>query len=318
MYLLAKGRGTEKTDFSFADFFPMHELAQENDGLEIITMKEFLETEAMAGNLMNKVTGKVEFPPENRTDWNGHDVSRLKEWLRNVTLTPLWSPSNCMAAFPTSGDHRDVELLRQMLQQVLRDGTNRDNFVENPIPVDSPPSDRMSENIAGRRELCIYDEEMQNALVVHFMCYHKMRVRMLVHFYAFLFFESWQEDLWMKRFMRDHVRYIDEIQCAAARIVHAMREYDKSRKKDDPRSDSVGMGEFDTFHIRRGDFQFKRTRIEANEIYENTKELLTPGATIFIATDERDKSFFNPLKAHYDVKFLDDFHDLLEGGKTSF
>lgn len=62
MYLLAKGRGTEKTDFSFADFFPMHELAQENDGLEIITMKEFLETEAMAGNLMNKVTGKVEFP----------------------------------------------------------------------------------------------------------------------------------------------------------------------------------------------------------------------------------------------------------------
>lgn len=138
-----------------------------------------------------------------------------------------------------------------------------------------------------------------------------MRVRMLVHFYAFLFLESWQEDLWMKRFMRDHVRYIDPIQCAAARIVHAMREHDKSRKKDHPDNPAVGNGEFDTFHIRRGDFQFKRTRIEAKEIYENTKEFLTPGATVFIATDERNKNFFDDLKAHYDIKFLDDFKDIL-------
>jgi hypothetical protein len=25
---------------------------------------------------------------------------------------------------------------------------------------------------------------------------------MLVHFYAFLFFEDWREDLWMKRYVR--------------------------------------------------------------------------------------------------------------------
>jgi hypothetical protein len=72
---------------------------------------------------------------------------------------------------------------------------------------------------------------------------------MLVHFYAFLFMEDWREDLWMKRFMRDHVRYTDEIQCAAARIVHAMREYVRSKEGSDSK------GEFDTFHVRRGDFQ---------------------------------------------------------------
>jgi hypothetical protein len=33
---------------------------------------------------------------------------------------------------------------------------------------------------------------------------------MLVHFYAFLFFEDWREDLWMKRYvcMRTHWRIV--------------------------------------------------------------------------------------------------------------
>ena len=39
---------------------------------------------------------------------------------------------------------------------------------------------------------------------------------------------------------RDHIRYKDPIQCSAARIVAALREE---------------FGDFDTFHVRRGDFQ---------------------------------------------------------------
>jgi hypothetical protein len=95
------------------------------------------------------------------------------------------------------------------------------------------------------------------------------------------------------------VRYIDEIQCAAARIVMAMREHVKSKKDGDP------SGQFDTFHVRRGDFQYKNTRIEASEIVKNTRDKLSPGSTLYIATDERDKTFFNPLKEIYDVKFMD-------------
>lgn len=123
---------------------------------------------------------------------------------------------------------------------------------------------------------------------------------MLVHFYVFLYFENWKEDLWMKRFIRDHVRYIDEIQCAAARVVKAMREY--ARQKD-----PTGNGAFDTFHIRRGDFQYKSTRIEADQIYLNVNDTLREGAIVYIATDERNKQFFDPLRKHYDIKFLDDF-----------
>ena len=117
----------------------------------------------------------------------------------------------------------------------------------------------------------------------------------------------------MKRFIRDHVRYIDEIQCAAARVVHAIREHAKKR---DPKKNPQGI--FDTFHIRRGDFQFKTTRIEADEIYDRTKEELQPNSTIYIATDERNKKFFQPLRDQYDILFLDDFSHELQGINTNY
>jgi hypothetical protein len=300
MYLLGKDRSKQKANFGFHDFFPMEELARENDGLEIISTKEFLETEAMTGNMRDKYTGKVSFPPDNRTEWSGEDIKPLKEWLRNVTHTPLWKPGSCIAAFPASGDHKDVEKLKAMQQQIRKDGKgDPNNFMDDPIPVDGTTMERMREGLSGRSELCVYDEEMQKEKYVHFMCYHKMRVRMLVHFYAFLFFEDWREDLWMKRFMRDHVRYTDEIQCAAAGVVHAMREH---ARKYNPTGNPEGL--FDTFHVRRGDFQFKKTRISAEEIYENSKDVLTANSSIFIATDERDKKFFDPLREHYDVSAI--------------
>jgi GDP-fucose protein O-fucosyltransferase len=309
LYLLGKAKDEQKTHFGFADFFPMHELAAENQGLEIISMQEFLETDAMTGHLRNKESGLVEFPPNNRTDWDGGDTKLLREWLRNVTHTPIWSPDSCMAAFPASGDHKDVEQLHAMVSTIHKNGVLTDTVLENPTPVDASAMERMRENLRNRKELCVYDEQMQNEHVVHFMCYHKLRVRMLVHFYAFLFFEDWREDVWMKRFMRDHVRYVDEIQCAAARIVHAMHEYTKTQ--------GVASGEFNTMHIRRGDFQFKQTRIDAAEIYHNIKDAMPEKSIVFIATDERDKKFFDPLRQHYDIKFLDDFKHLLQDVNTN-
>lgn len=48
------------------------------------------------------------------------------------------------------------------------------------------------------------------------------------------------------------VHYVDEIQCAAARVVAAIREH---VRKLHPQKNPTG--EFDTFHIRRGDFQVR-------------------------------------------------------------
>lgn len=113
----------------------------------------------------------------------------------------------------------------------------------------------------------------------------------------------------MKRFIRDHVRYVDEIQCAAARVVRAIRRRVKDRGLDD---------DFDTIHIRRGDFQYTVTRVEAEEINEMLSKKLKDKATLYIGTDERNKTFFDPIKQQYDVLFLDDFMDELEGINSNY
>lgn len=110
------------------------------------------------------------------------------------------------------------------------------------------------------------------------------------------------------------MRYTDEIQCAAARVVAAVREH--ARKKD-PTNNPNGL--FDAFHVRRGDFQYKATRVEATELLTMAKKKIPIGSTVYMATDERSKEFFKPLKEHYDLVFLDDFHDeALLGINTNF
>ena len=193
----------------------MHQMAEENAAIDMITMQEFLEKEAMTGHLIDRYTGKPSFPPYNRTDWNGllgREYDELREWLRNVTHVPRWSPDRCLAAFPADGDHKRVMELQEMQRSIhSQGGVTPDRYIGNPVPVDAPPLERMKENLNRRRELCVYDEEMQNEFVVHYACAHKLGLRLLVHFYAFLFMEDWKEDLWLKRFMRDHMRYNDDI-----------------------------------------------------------------------------------------------------------
>ena len=179
-----------------------------------------------------------------------------------------------------------------------------ESFINDPTPVNASMSKRFAETLAGRQQVCIYNRELQQQPFLHFHGKRNLGARLLVHFYAFLFFQNAQEDLWMKRFVRDHVRYVDEMQCAAARVVAAVREH--SHQKGN-------QGIFDSFHIRRGDFQYKKTRLEAQEIYENSKHEIPDGTTVYVGTDERQKSFFHDMEAHWDVVYLDDFLHLVEG-----
>jgi GDP-fucose protein O-fucosyltransferase len=219
MYLLGNDRGKQKTDFSFRDFFPMNNLQE----LRVITMQEFLEQHAMLGKMEYRAVTSgqsgVAFPPENRTDWNGQDVKMLKEWLRNTTETPRWSPSQCLAVFPVDHDH--IPDLQAMHQDILQNDLLTTSKIPPPDLSNATTRSRLREHLAKRRELCVYDNAHEP--VLHFMCSHKDQVRMLVHFYAFVFFEDMAADLWLKRFVRDHLRYVDEIQCAAARIVASLR-----------------------------------------------------------------------------------------------
>jgi len=285
----------------------------EHDGLNVITMEEYLNREAMNGMLVNKTSGVAVFPPGNRTKWDGEDLMPLWQYLRETTDVRKWRPMNCIAAFPASPDPKHSKRLRDAFQTAVANDKQGENITY-PVPVEAAVVHRFREILAGREELCMYDEEMQASNTVHFMCNHQERARLLTHFYSFLFFEDWKQDLWAKRFVRDHIRYRDELICAAARVVEAVRDRAKGRN---PGSNTDG--EYDSFHIRRGDFQYKKTRIEAEDILNNVKDLLgETGTTIYIATDERNKDFFKPISSKYDIVFLDDFKHLIPDLNTNF
>ena len=202
-YLLKKRTAQQRSHFSFQHFFHMEQIHQEHAGLNIITMQEYLERE----HFRYVTTGAVAFPPGNRTQWDGaSDIAQLFEWLRSVSHVTMWNPDECVAAFPASPEHADVTELRR-LEQVLTQEEEKvrwEDYIGHPVDVDAPALDRLKENWAERQRLCIYDESMQAARHVHFPT--GRGARLLVHFYAMLFFQDWKQDLWMKRFIRDPVR----------------------------------------------------------------------------------------------------------------
>jgi len=64
-------------------------------------------------------------------------------------------------------------------------------------------------------------------------------------------------------------------------------------------------------HVRRGDFadQFDNVIVSIEKIYHSTKYTMKPNSTVFIATDDKNKTYFEVLRQHYDICFLDDFAD---------
>lgn len=313
LYLLRKGKSMEgksqRDAFTFAHFFHTEDISKEHAGMDIITMEEFLKREVMTGKIRDR-NGKAVFPPGNRTNWDG-EPDTLFKWLRANYKVLEWNSEECLAVFPRSSAASDMQAMLDMNATITKNPPRWEDYIDNPVDVDSVTFERLKESWAGRHHMCMYDRELQSLPVIHvpggkMSKEDPISARFLVHFYAFLFFADWNQDLWLKRFVRDHIRYTDEIQCAAARVVAAVREHARKR---DPVGNPQGL--FDALHVRRGDFQFKATRVEASEIYEQTKKVLKEGSTVYIATDERDQSFFQVLKEHYDVLFLDDFHEAL-------
>ena len=56
-------------------------------------------------------------------------------------------------------------------------------------------------------------------------------------------------------------------------------------------------GVYDSYHVRRGDFQFQKL----GKLWNQSKDE---------ATDEKQKDFFDLMKDHYDITFLDDYMHL--------
>ena len=321
---------TSPKSFGFADFFDLQAL--QAAGVQFMAFEEFLQTVALTGNLLDYYTGKPAFPPHNRTNWDSLHISKTAlrhakdgavwEWIRSTTRVLDWDARTCVAAIPRKPGPAGVVELQQALAQVAHDDAVRyaqdpkgardewharwKSIRGNPTRVDGPLKDRLAEILGDRTGLCIYDESYQQTQVLHIMGDEKSGSRFLVHYYSFLFPQDWADNLRMMRLIRDQLRYKNEIQCAAARIVQALQQEDS---------------EFYTMHVRRGDFSqaYPDVYLTMEDTYnKNLKDLFSEGRTLYIATDETNTSHFNLLQKHYKLKFLSDYEHLLTNVDSAY
>jgi len=145
------------------------------------------------------------------------------------------------------------------------------------------------------REAVTYNKELRAARVIHFPADPKAGYRYLTHFYTFLHFQNAFMDRYYRRFIRDLMHYREDIYCHASCVVRQLWE--------------ESGGSYASFHIRRGDFQYKLVKLPAEDLYKNSIQQLNKGEFIYIATDERDKKFFAPFAKDFKLRYLDDYFD---------
>ena len=123
---------------------------------------------------------------------------------------------------------------------------------------------------------------------------------LIAHYTSKMYIECDKMNLYIRRFVRDSLRYHDSIFNIAWKLIEKLDRM------------GAGSGVWYSAHIRRGDFQFGETRLSCEELLEVFKSDrgVPSGGTIYIATDESDKSFFNVLKEHYTIYFWEDIIDI--------
>lgn len=215
LYLLSKGKTSQngpkqKKEFTFNDFFHMDSIHAEHEGLDIITTDEFLKRQVAAGGMPDYQTGQRVAPPQNKTNFNG-DPDTIFKWYRQHSHNVVWNPDKCLAVFPADASAGAVEEMKGAFAKMLQDNPHYEQFVGRPVPVDAPALDRLRESRADRSEMCLYDQAMQAAPILHFPVDRALEARLLVYPYQFLFFQDYRHDLWMKRFLR----YVGSLICCS-------------------------------------------------------------------------------------------------------
>ncbi len=311
-------KGTEKQQyFSMDDFFHLDSLNNENVGVNVITMEEFLRREGVRGHFTRYASDETMFPPHNQTNWDygqGAPINELWSYLRTVGYKADEWNNDCVGAFPSdAGGNND---LLNMMNVILYERDGRAfpdplDFQGRPVPPQAPPMERLREILAGRRRLCLYTDEMQKSPLVHFPSDDQNKLFM--QFYSFAFFEDFKQAAWTLRFVRDHLRYKDVIMCAAVRIIKEIEKNSLSR--------SNILGSYTSIHLRRVGGSFRENYRDSSLFggVMNSLQAIEANSTIFVSTDESlDDDIFKMLRQKYNVLFLQDFQPLLEGINPNF
>ena len=322
LYLSNKRDKKGKTKRSVGDFFPMTSPNMKHTGhLQVIRFEDFIQLQDI----------QAQYPYENEKEKQAVLAGANSCILMRISEVSCFGPYDYMRRIGYSIGKEDTVNATASMEQF--DAMATCLIFDEDVVKQSDPSMRINSTMAlnvldsekqnktrtfcENREPIFYDQYIEKQPIFHFRTQDSSS-RMLNHFYSFLHFTNSRIGNHYLRFVRDFMHYHDEIYCAAGKIVLALQTESKQRGYGNADLDEEGGGGYSSFHIRRGDFQYPDVKISAQEWYDNTKELFPqkpmPTELMYIATDERNKTFFNDLAMHYDLRFLDDYWELASLG----
>jgi len=280
----------------------------------------------------------IVIPDSESNNNSSNDPSRFKSWMNSVGKEQekqrqrIVSEAAAAAAVAVAmevantnpggggngnGNGNGNERLKELYQNRPPINNNlllHDIYVGQPIPVNANPEERIKEVYQQRRMgLCIYNKQMSNVKYYHMRDDPTQEQRLMANWYDYIFYENWKDDLWMKRFMRDQLKYNNEIQCCSARIIKSIRSISRQLlPSDNEQQQQQQDGIYHSMHIRRTDMvvAYKIYNIERNssDIYHEFLKEIPIDSIVYIATDEKDKHYFDAMRENYKrVFFLEDF-----------
>jgi len=304
---------------SYDSFYDLKTLDGAYDGIHIITMDQFLREEGMNGKLVDLSSGQKIDVPNGITDWSSQSEKKgLWEYLEKVGEIPAWLPDECIHLVPNKRKDAKSYLENMAALEVqLNDLTSGKSgrvpepadYAGSPVDVNALARDRLGEFLAGRKEKCMYNEQIHNAKLVYIKLDDTSSPDQSIYlsplsrpFYSFIFFENWKDDLWMKRLMRDGLRYKDDLICAAARVTKELEGRAKSKSDTDS---------YYTFSMARGSNFATQHKISLEEFKKQTDDKISEGKTVYIAGALQKMSVFDSLTDKFDVSSLLDYGHLL-------
>ena len=297
LYLLARNSRWGENKSSLSEYYDLLSLMK---GIEMMPMNQFLTDVALPGYL--------KYPLPN----NDTTLVRKPLWdyLSTACFSRDWSVGKYFFGFNILGDS---------------DGATKVRFGK--INESLPSSSRLRK-ISLNRTLITYDRDMHEQKAIFFS--GRDSNRLLTHFYAFLYWEDQWLDRFYKRYVRDRLRYRNDIFCEATRVLrciiedlqeigvhvnHTMISVNGEGVAEEEATDHPVQHDplpIVSYHIRRGEFQQKQTRIAASDILRNTLPLIGVPASrssfVYIASDETNSTFFEPFFNQFKhVRFLSDY-----------
>jgi len=287
MYLLKNGG--HKQGYGLRDFFHMEGESFKNR-VDFITMADFVHKEAVPGGRF----------PASMADLP--DIMKAARECRAGSMHIKGVAPPCGIIDDYLSHHGVIPNITSRHECFVFD----EGMYYNGVPEDAESAKEFCGS--GNRKMVYFTKDMQTPDLLYIPAGTK-QYRMLAHFYGYIHFTDTSLGNFFKRYIRDLVRYRDEIFCTAGKIIYSLQ---KAAKQRGFAVEPDGSGGYSALHVRRGDFQYKKMKISGEDWYENTKSVWQKNEILYIATDEKNKTFFEPFRrAGHVLYFLDDFADIV-------